>query len=69
MHVPAYPDFTVHSLAIHIGRVLRLFHGVVAGDGEQYLAADAPDAGEHLLAEQLERGVELSIGLVSVEIF
>ena len=43
-HVPAYPDFTVYSLAVHIGRVLRLFHGVLAGDGEDYLAADAPDA-------------------------
>src|SRR6202167_4411794 len=42
--VPAYPDFTVYSLAVHIGRVLRLFHGVLAGDGEDYLAADAPDA-------------------------
>jgi uncharacterized protein (TIGR03083 family) len=41
-HVPAYPDFTVYSLAVHIGRVLRLFRGVVAGDGEDYLAADAP---------------------------
>jgi uncharacterized protein (TIGR03083 family) len=42
-HVPAYPDFTVYSLAVHIGRVLRLFHGVVAGDGEDYLAAEVPD--------------------------
>jgi uncharacterized protein (TIGR03083 family) len=30
-HVPAYPDFTVHSLAAHIGRALRLFHGIAAG--------------------------------------
>src|ERR1700691_6545426 len=44
VHVPAYPDFTVYSLAVHIGRVLRLFHGIIAGDGEDYLAADAPDA-------------------------
>jgi uncharacterized protein (TIGR03083 family) len=43
-HVPAYPDFTVYSLAVHIGRVLRLFHSVVAGDGEDYLTPDAPDA-------------------------
>jgi uncharacterized protein (TIGR03083 family) len=42
-HVPAYPDFTVYSLAVHIGRVLRLFHGLVAGGDEDYLAADAPD--------------------------
>jgi len=31
-HVPAYPDFTVHSLAAHIGRALRLFDAI-AGDG------------------------------------
>jgi uncharacterized protein (TIGR03083 family) len=34
-HVPAYPDFTVHSLAAHIGRALRLFLALAAGDGEQ----------------------------------
>ena len=33
-HVPAYPDFTVHSLAAHIGRGLRLFHAIAVG-GEQ----------------------------------
>ena len=42
-HVPAYPDFTVHSLAVHIGRVLRLFRAVVAGDGAEYPAVDGPD--------------------------
>jgi uncharacterized protein (TIGR03083 family) len=34
-HVPAYPDFTVHTLAAHIGRALRLFHAIAAGGGEQ----------------------------------
>ena len=34
-HVPAYPDFTVHSLAAHIGRGLRLFHAIAAAGGEQ----------------------------------
>jgi uncharacterized protein (TIGR03083 family) len=34
-HVPAYPDFTVLSLAAHIGRGLRLFHAIAVGDGEQ----------------------------------
>jgi len=29
VHVPAYPDFTVHSLAAHIGRALRLFPGII----------------------------------------
>src|ERR1700728_2774090 len=43
-HAAAYPDSTVYSLPVHIARVLRLCHGVLAGDGEDYLAADAPDA-------------------------
>jgi uncharacterized protein (TIGR03083 family) len=30
-HVPAYPDFTVQSLAAHIGRGLRLFHAIAVG--------------------------------------
>src|ERR1700679_292673 len=30
-HVPAYPDFTVHSLAAHIGRGLRLFQRILTG--------------------------------------
>jgi uncharacterized protein (TIGR03083 family) len=34
-HVPAYPDFTVHSLAAHIGRGLRLFHAIAVGGGEE----------------------------------
>jgi len=34
-HVPAYPDFTVQSLAAHIGRALRLFRAIAAGGGEQ----------------------------------
>jgi len=42
-HVPAYPDFTVHSLAVHIGRVLRLFRALVAGDGAEYPPVDEPD--------------------------
>jgi len=31
VHVPAYPAFTVETLSAHIGRVLRLFHGILAG--------------------------------------
>ncbi len=44
VHVPAYPDFTVHSLAAHVGRALRLFHGIItAADGGDYPTAEAPD--------------------------
>ena len=42
-HVPAYPDFTVYSLGLHIGRVLRLFHDVLADGGGDYLAAEVSD--------------------------
>jgi uncharacterized protein (TIGR03083 family) len=34
VHVPAYPDFTVYSLAAHIGRGLRLFRAVAGGGGD-----------------------------------
>jgi uncharacterized protein (TIGR03083 family) len=30
-HVPAYPAFTVETLSAHIGRALRIFHGILAG--------------------------------------
>jgi uncharacterized protein (TIGR03083 family) len=43
-HVPAYPDFTVHSLAAHIGHGLRLFHAIATG-GEQP-ALEAPDGAD-----------------------
>jgi uncharacterized protein (TIGR03083 family) len=41
-HVPAYPDFTVHSLAVHIGRGLRTFHAIVTGSGDDP-AAGVPE--------------------------
>ena len=44
-HVPAYPDFTVHSLSAHIGRVLRLFHGILTG-GETDAAIAVPAGAE-----------------------
>ena len=51
-HVPAYPDFTVHSLAIHIGRGLRTFHAIVTGGGADPAAAvpEGPDAADWVLA-------------------
>jgi uncharacterized protein (TIGR03083 family) len=44
-HVPAYPDFTVHSLAAHIGRALRLFDAIVADGGGEHPPPEVP-AGE-----------------------
>jgi uncharacterized protein (TIGR03083 family) len=50
-HVPAYPDFTVHSLAAHIGRGLRMFHGIVTTDsaavyGTEYQSVPVPEGEE-----------------------
>jgi uncharacterized protein (TIGR03083 family) len=42
-HVPAYPDFTVHSLAAHIGRALRTFDAI-AGDGGGHPSPGALEA-------------------------
>jgi uncharacterized protein (TIGR03083 family) len=46
VHVPAYPDFTVHSLAAHIGRVLRLFPDILSGDSGENLLVEVPDGKE-----------------------
>jgi uncharacterized protein (TIGR03083 family) len=62
-HVPAYPDFTVHSLAAHIGRALRLFHGIVAGDGDEYQSVEVPD-GEQV-ADWVLAGVDPLVTLLS----
>jgi uncharacterized protein (TIGR03083 family) len=62
-HVPAYPDFTVHSLATHIGRVLRLFRGIVAGDGGEYPPAEVP-AGEDV-ADWVLAAVDPLVALLS----
>jgi uncharacterized protein (TIGR03083 family) len=62
-HVPTYPDFTVHSLAIHIGRVLRLFHGVVAGHGGEYPPVEGPDG--EAVADWVLAAVEPLIALLS----
>jgi hypothetical protein len=43
VHVHAYPDFTVHSLAAHIGRALRLFRGIITTGSAEYQPAEAPD--------------------------
>lgn len=42
-HVPSYPDFTVHSLAAHIGRGLRLFHSILATGSAENHAVEVPD--------------------------
>jgi uncharacterized protein (TIGR03083 family) len=42
-HVPAYPDFTVYTLAVHIGRALRVFHGIIADGAADYQSAEAPE--------------------------
>jgi uncharacterized protein (TIGR03083 family) len=50
-HVPAYPDFTVHSLAAHIGRGLRLFHAIaVGGDQPALEVPEGTDVADWVLA-------------------
>ncbi len=66
-HVPTYPDFTVHSLAAHIGRALRLFQGILAagraaGDGE-YQSVEVPDGQE--IADWVLAGVSPLVTLLS----
>jgi uncharacterized protein (TIGR03083 family) len=55
-HVPAYPDFTVHSLAAHVGQALRLFHGIstTGGTGE---APAVPEPGGQDIAEWVLAGI------------
>jgi uncharacterized protein (TIGR03083 family) len=62
-HVPAYPAFTVETLSAHIGRALRFFHGILAG---QPVALDqlpqAPAGGA--VVEWVEAGLEPLVRLV-----
>jgi uncharacterized protein (TIGR03083 family) len=62
-HVPAYPDFTVHSLAIHIGRVLRLFRAIVVGDDGEYPAVEVPDGED--VADWVLAAVDPLVALLS----
>jgi uncharacterized protein (TIGR03083 family) len=56
-HVPAYPAFTVESLAAHIGRVLRTFHTIVAdGSYGADQVIDAPQGSG--VIEWVESGLE-----------
>jgi uncharacterized protein (TIGR03083 family) len=51
-HVPAYPDFTVHSLAAHIGQGLRLFERILTGaDTDAAIAVpDGPEVASWVIA-------------------
>lgn len=41
-HVPAYPDFTVHSLAAHIGRAVRLFYSILTTGSAEDPVVEVP---------------------------
>jgi uncharacterized protein (TIGR03083 family) len=43
VHVPAYPDFTVYSLAAHIGQGLRLFQSILTTGSAENVAVEVPD--------------------------
>jgi uncharacterized protein (TIGR03083 family) len=62
-HVPTYPDFTVHSLAAHIGRALRLFHGIVAAGGGEYRSVEVPDGED--IADWVLAGADPLVTLLS----
>jgi uncharacterized protein (TIGR03083 family) len=62
-HVPAYPDFTVHSLAAHIGRALRLFHDIVADGSGEYQSVEVPDGED--IADWVLAGVDPLVTLLS----
>jgi uncharacterized protein (TIGR03083 family) len=51
-HVPAYPDFTVYSLAAHIGRALRIFNGIVTAgaEDESFVVPEGEEVAEWVLA-------------------
>jgi uncharacterized protein (TIGR03083 family) len=63
-HVPAYPAFTVETLSAHIGRALRIFHGILAGQAvtpDQLPQAPAGGA----VIEWAEAGLKPLLTLVS----
>ena len=67
-HVPAYPDFTVHSLAAHIGRGLRMFPEIVtrgraAFDGGEYQSVEVPEGED--IADWVEAAIDPLITLLS----
>jgi uncharacterized protein (TIGR03083 family) len=63
VHVPAYPDFTVHSLAAHIGRGLRLFHAIVSGGSGENLVIEVPDGEE--VADWVLAGLDPLVALLA----
>ncbi len=63
VHVPAYPDFTVHTLAVHIGRALRLFRGIIAGGNGEYPSAGAPEGED--VADWVQEALDPLVTLLS----
>lgn len=62
VHVPAYPDFTVHSLAAHVGRVLRLFQSIITSGTAEITPAEAPDG--EAVAEWVLAGLDPLVTLL-----
>ena len=62
-HVPAYPDFTVHSLAAHIGRGLRQFHAIVSSGSGELPDIEVPDGEE--IADWALAGLDPLVTLLS----
>lgn len=63
VHVPAYPAFTVETLSGHIGRALRLFGHIVAGQPVALEKLPQAPAGEAVV-EWVEAGLDPLVTLV-----
>ncbi|MFY9926535.1 MAG: maleylpyruvate isomerase N-terminal domain-containing protein [Streptosporangiaceae bacterium] len=63
VHVPAYPDFAVYTLAVHIGRALRLFHGIIDTGSGEYPAAGVP--GDQDVADWVRAAIDPLVTLLS----
>lgn len=61
-HVPTYPDFTVHSLAAHIGRALRLFNTIITSGGGEYQSVEVPDGED--IADWVLAGIDPLVTLL-----
>lgn len=62
VHVPAYPDFAVYTLAVHIGRALRLFHGIIDTGSGEYPAAGVP--GDQDVADWVRAAIDPLVTLL-----
>ena len=66
VHVPAYPAFTVETLSAHIGRALRIFHDILAGQAVSLDRLPQAPAGSAVI-EWVEAGLD-PLGRLAAEV-